>query len=120
MAFLGSPAAPKHLTLDYRASQPTGWEALSYTPTLEVGTSRRSSSPTEGRATAVSPRSTALKIVNFSDFIHIATDATILPSNRLVAETFLVQDTGKKNASGKDVVDIFGGVKWGWQLQPVT
>jgi len=33
------------------------------------------------------------------------------------AEVFLAQDTGIKNAAGKDIIDIFGGVKWGWQLQ---
>jgi len=27
------------------------------------------------------------------------------------------QDTGLKDAAGKDIVNIFGGVKWGWQLQ---
>jgi hypothetical protein len=32
-----------------------------------------------------------------------------------MAEAFLAQDTGVKDAAGKDIVNIFGGVKWGWQ-----
>lgn len=32
------------------------------------------------------------------------------------AEVFLAQDTGSKDAAGKDIVKIFGGVKWGWQV----
>jgi hypothetical protein len=32
-----------------------------------------------------------------------------------LAEVFLAQDTGVKDAAGKDIVNIFGGVKWGWQ-----
>jgi len=55
--------------------------------------------------------------VNFSDFIHLATDAKTLPSNQFIAETFLAQDTGNKDETGKEIVKIFGGVKWGWQMQ---
>lgn len=33
-------------------------------------------------------------------------------------ETFLVQDTGVKDAAGKGIINIYGGVKWGWQVQP--
>ena len=57
------------------------------------------------------------QIVNFSDFIHLATDARALPSSQFIAETFLAQDTGVKDSAGKEIVNIFGGVKWGWQLQ---
>ncbi|MBT2231243.1 hypothetical protein [Nonomuraea sp. NEAU-A123] len=42
------------------------------------------------------------------------------PDVRFMAEAFLVQDTGTKNAAGKDVVNIFGGIRWGWQLQELT
>ena len=37
---------------------------------------------------------------------------------RQTFETFLVQDTGIKNAAGKGIINIYGGVKWGWQVQP--
>jgi hypothetical protein len=41
-------------------------------------------------------------------------------SARYLAETFLARDTLTKNAAGKDVIDVFGGIKYGWQLQEVT
>jgi hypothetical protein len=34
-----------------------------------------------------------------------------------MAETFLVQDTRTKDKAGKDIVNVFGGVKWGWQMK---
>lgn len=34
-------------------------------------------------------------------------------------ETFLAQDTGKKNSAGKEIVNIYGGVKWGFELRPI-
>src|SRR5882757_3526363 len=37
-------------------------------------------------------------------------------SDQFTAELFLAQDTGAKDATGKDVVTIFGGIKYGWQL----
>ena len=36
-----------------------------------------------------------------------------------MAETFLAQDTGIKDAAGKDIVNIFGATKWGWQMHSV-
>jgi hypothetical protein len=35
--------------------------------------------------------------------------------DQFTAEVFLAQDTGVKDTAGKDIVNIFGGVKWGWQ-----
>jgi hypothetical protein len=32
-------------------------------------------------------------------------------------ETFLVLDTGRKDHTGKGILDIYGGIKWGWQVQ---
>ncbi|MFF5205905.1 hypothetical protein [Streptosporangium sp. NPDC000396] len=43
-------------------------------------------------------------------------DDSALAGVRFMAEAFLAQDTGVKNAAGKDVVNIFGGVKYGWQV----
>jgi hypothetical protein len=34
-----------------------------------------------------------------------------------MAEAFLVQDTGTKDAARKAVVHVFGGLKWGWQVK---
>ena len=39
-----------------------------------------------------------------------------LPPGVFRAEMFLAQDTGKRNAAGKDIINIFAGVKWGWQI----
>jgi hypothetical protein len=39
---------------------------------------------------------------------------------RYLAETFLARDTLTKDAAGKDVIEIFGGIKYGWQLGEVT
>jgi hypothetical protein len=40
-----------------------------------------------------------------------------VPRTVFRAEVFLAQDTGTRNAAGKDIIDIFGGVKWGWQTR---
>jgi hypothetical protein len=32
-------------------------------------------------------------------------------------ETFLVHDTGRKTRAGRSIVDIYGGIKWGWRVQ---
>jgi hypothetical protein len=41
-------------------------------------------------------------------------------SARYLAETFLARDTLTKDAAGKDVIEIYGGIKYGWRLQEVT
>jgi hypothetical protein len=33
-------------------------------------------------------------------------------------ETFLVRDTGRKDRVGNGILEVHGGVKWGWQVQP--
>jgi len=33
-----------------------------------------------------------------------------------MAEAFLARDTGVED-SGKDVITILGGIKWGWQVE---
>lgn len=41
-------------------------------------------------------------------------------SARYLAETFLARDTLTRDAAGKDVIEIFGGIRYGWQLREVT
>lgn len=41
-------------------------------------------------------------------------------SDQAMAESFLVHVTGRKDRAGKGIIDIYGGVKWGWQVQPVA
>jgi hypothetical protein len=31
--------------------------------------------------------------------------------------TLLVRDTGRKDHAGKRIIAIYGGIKWGWQVQ---
>jgi hypothetical protein len=43
-------------------------------------------------------------------------NGNIALSDRFVSEVFLAQDTGLKDAAGKAIVNIFGGLKYGWQV----
>jgi hypothetical protein len=43
-------------------------------------------------------------------------DPTTLSQLRMF-ETFLARDTGHKDHTGKGILDIYGGIKWGWQVQ---
>jgi len=40
-----------------------------------------------------------------------------LPPSVFRAGVFLAQDTGINDAAGKAIVNIFGGVKWDWQMR---
>jgi hypothetical protein len=40
-------------------------------------------------------------------------------SELVMAESFVVLDTGRKDRAGKGIIDVLGGVKWGWQLHQV-
>jgi hypothetical protein len=55
--------------------------------------------------------------ISFSDFVREGFSGTVLPANFFVAETFLAQDTRTKDRTGRDIVNIFGGIRWGWQLR---
>jgi hypothetical protein len=59
------------------------------------------------------------QIVNFYDHIDFGTGRQTLPGEIDRAETFLAQDTGKQNPAGKEIVNVYGGVKWGFELNPV-
>jgi hypothetical protein len=41
-------------------------------------------------------------------------------SARYLAEVFLARDTATRDAAGKAVIEIFAGLRYGWQLQEVT
>jgi hypothetical protein len=38
-------------------------------------------------------------------------------SEQFTAELFLAHDTGTRDSTGKEIVHIFGGIKYGWQLR---
>lgn len=40
-------------------------------------------------------------------------------SAMVMAESFLVEDTGRQNRQGKGIINIYGGVKWGYHVQAV-
>jgi hypothetical protein len=56
---------------------------------------------------------------NFQDVSRVGGTGGPTLDVRFVAETFLAQDTGRKDSSGRCVVKIFGGFTWGWQVQEV-
>lgn len=37
-------------------------------------------------------------------------------ANQEMFETFLVRDTRRKDRAGKGIIDIYGGIKWGWRV----
>ena len=41
-------------------------------------------------------------------------------SSTYLAEAFLARDTLTEDAAGKDVIEIYGGIKYGWQLREVA
>jgi len=63
------------------------------------------------------------EVFNYFDMPQIGVDGVDLVDTQLLAETFLAQDTGRKDAAGREIVNIFGGIKFGWQVseaQPVS
>jgi hypothetical protein len=38
-------------------------------------------------------------------------------SNQVLIESFLVLDTGRKDHTGKGIIEILGGIKWGYQVK---
>lgn len=42
-----------------------------------------------------------------------------LLSGRFLAEAFLVRDTKTKNEQSKDIVEVYGGLRYGWQVGAV-
>ena len=41
-------------------------------------------------------------------------------SDQFIAEAFLVRDTGIKDAAGRAIITVFGGIKYGWQVREVA
>jgi hypothetical protein len=57
------------------------------------------------------------EVVNFRDAPQVGAAGNITIDVRFVAETFLAQDTGKTDARGRGIVNIYGGFAWGWQAR---
>ena len=60
-------------------------------------------------------------VINFYHGVvsPVMTDAALGP-DRFVAESFLVHDTRTRDSAGKAVVEVYGGIGYGWQLREVT
>jgi hypothetical protein len=43
-------------------------------------------------------------------------DDNAVLSAQFAAEAFLVQDTGIQDVAGKEIIHVFGGIKYGWQV----
>jgi hypothetical protein len=68
------------------------------------------------------------QVVNFDDIPQVGVGmgpggpggSSAPLSDHFIAESFLVRDTGTRDATGKDVVEVFGGFAWGWQVRQLT
>ena len=74
--------------------------------------------PTGGRVSIYGER-----VVNFAYFDGVFAfpgapdgDDAVL-AETFMAEAFLVRDTGVNDAGGKNVLEVMGGLKYGWQVQ---
>jgi hypothetical protein len=56
-------------------------------------------------------------LVNYQGCLQTACCSAPL---RVCAETFLARDTGRLDAAGRGIVEIYGGVVWGWEAGPTT
>jgi hypothetical protein len=59
-------------------------------------------------------------VANFHDLPQTAVQAVqggVRASQRFTAEAFLAQDTGRKDRAGRGIVNVMGGVKWGWKVE---
>jgi hypothetical protein len=57
------------------------------------------------------------EVFNFHDIPQIGVMGNATLASQFMAETFLVRDTGVKDEAGKDVINVFGGIKWGWRVR---
>jgi hypothetical protein len=56
------------------------------------------------------------EVFNFHDVPQATVIGTATLDDHFTSEVFLAQDTGTKDATGKDLVNVLGGVKYGWQV----
>jgi hypothetical protein len=60
------------------------------------------------------------RVLNFHDIPQLGIQRRAGPGElnaRFLAEVFLAQDTETKDMAGKTVVNILGGMTWGWQVR---
>ncbi|MFE7515397.1 hypothetical protein ACFU8I_29835 [Streptomyces sp. NPDC057540] len=59
------------------------------------------------------------EVCNFHDTSQIAFDGRADLDEEFAAETFLTHDTGAKDRSGRGIVHVLGGIRWGWRVRRV-
>ncbi|MFG2294514.1 hypothetical protein [Streptomyces sp. NPDC048603] len=59
------------------------------------------------------------EVCNFHDTSQISLDARVDLDEEFLAETFLTHDTGNRDRSGRAVVQVLGGIRWGWRVRRV-
>jgi hypothetical protein len=59
------------------------------------------------------------EVCTFHDEALFSLNGNVDLTSVFLAEVFLAQDTGRKDGSGRGIVRLFGGLRWGWQVQPV-
>ncbi|MFE0425931.1 hypothetical protein [Streptomyces sp. NPDC058953] len=60
------------------------------------------------------------EVCNFNDAPQTRVDGAIPLDQTFLAETFLSHETGAKDASGRAVVEILAGIRYGWHVGPVA
>jgi hypothetical protein len=60
------------------------------------------------------------KVFNFHDVPRGKVQGAVPLDVLFVAEVFLAQETGIKDAAGKEIVKVFGGLKYGWQVRELS
>jgi hypothetical protein len=59
-------------------------------------------------------------VFNFGDVSQADVAGTEALDRSFFAEVMLAHDTGTKDASGRTIITLHGGFKWGWQVKTVT
>ncbi|WP_129842035.1 hypothetical protein [Streptomyces sp. RFCAC02] len=68
-----------------------------------------------GGSTSVDGR----RVCNFHDIPQKSVDGTMTLDDGFVAEAFLARDTGRTDGAGRGVVELLGGLRYGWQVEEV-
>ncbi|MGW6195517.1 hypothetical protein ACWF0M_05155 [Kribbella sp. NPDC055110] len=56
------------------------------------------------------------EVFNFHDIPQGMAEGNLTLADRFVAETFLAQDTGRKDATGRAIINLLGGLRYGWKV----
>ncbi|MEU3601182.1 hypothetical protein ABZ714_21055 [Streptomyces sp. NPDC006798] len=60
------------------------------------------------------------RVCNFHDAPTTTLDGDVPLNQRFLAETFLTHEPGSKDPSGRTVVELLAGIRYGWHVGPLT